>query len=90
MTEFRKLSERIAKNIYRRWHCCNVLPEKESKFFEKWFQPTHKERFEYDHLNIAWMAGEETSNSEDNNLRILALLFAEQLWLDLKEGEKGK
>jgi len=28
----------------------------------------------------AWMGREATLKSEDNNLRILALLFAEQIW----------
>ena len=80
MTEFRKLSERIGKDINGWWYCCNDLPKKEANFFEKWFKPTLEERREYDHLYGAWMGREATLKSEDNNLRILALLFAEQIW----------
>lgn len=88
MTEFSKLAERIGKDIDGLWYCCVHLPENESKFFAEWFKPTDKEREKYNHAFHSWMNGYDESDTDNNNLRILALLFAEQLWLDMKEGER--
>lgn len=89
MTEFRKLAKRIGRYIDDGfWRCCVDLPEKEAYFFKLWFEPTMKERRIYNHLSGSWMSEKTTPISEDNNLRILALLFAEQLWNDIKEGER--
>lgn len=88
MTEFRKLAEAIAQDIMEYWCCTDELPDKESEFFEEWFKPTPNEIIEYNHLRLAWMRVYEASISDNNNLHILALLFAEQLWLDIKEGER--
>ena len=67
MTEFRKLSERIGKDINGWWYCCNDLPKKEANFFEKWFKPTLEERREYGHLYGAWMGLEKGDKFLDAN-----------------------
>lgn len=82
-TAFIKLAERIGENIHSQFRfCCTDLPRKESDFFTVWFKPTEKEIETYNHLYGPWMGTADSNSKQDNNLRILALLFAEQLWLD--------
>lgn len=82
-TAFSKLAKQIGENINGwNWYCCVKLPKKPSKFFQEWFKPTPIELDRYNHLPNLWMSEYSSFNSEDNNLLILALLFAEQLWLD--------
>lgn len=88
MTEFRRLAERIAEDIYGIWFCCNELHKSEKDFFSRWFMPSIDELITYGHSEKSWMHEYGKSLSENNNIRILALLFAEQLWNDIKEGER--
>ncbi len=78
-TPYYKLAERIADSIYfPYWYCCERLPLEFSKEFTKIFKPKRKEMFYYSHFEHTWMAGYNTTVEEDNNLRILALLFMDQ------------
>ena len=80
MTQFRQLAEKIAEKPDRFWLCCVGLKGKEKIFFQKEFEPTRRERIEYNHLYGAWMGDWNKSIYHNNQLRILALLFAEQIW----------
>lgn len=86
MTEFRRLAERIADNIDDVWFCCVDLPEEQVEFFTEWFKPTLEEMDMYNHTDFLFMSELGVSRIDNNNFRILSLLFAEQLWLDMKEG----
>lgn len=88
MTEFRKLAKEIEEDIDGIWLCCIDLPKEKVEFFVKYFRPTDKEQKEYNQHYHIWMGEIGQSRVSDNNLRILALLFAEQLWNDFQEGER--
>ena len=83
MTEFRELAQMIGEDIDAwYWYCCNSLSKEKSEYFTVWFKPTEEELKKYKHIPNVWMEEYESPKHVDNNLRILALLFAEQLWLD--------
>lgn len=75
---YRQLAERIAGNTNKMWCCCNDLPKKNAKEFEDIFHPSWKERIKYNHLYFAWMGANDTTVEQDNELRILALLFMDE------------
>ena len=75
---YRKLAERIEGNIECSWHCCTDLPKQSAKAFADIFHPSDSEIFEYNHLRISWMSEVFTTIKQDNELRILALLFMDE------------
>ncbi len=81
-TPFIKLAERIADNIKDLWGCCHHLRGDSSHFFESFFKPTYEEQIEYNHSYYYWMGSYNVREEHNNELRILALLFADQLWQD--------
>jgi len=81
-TPFRELAESIAKNMKEVRGCCSNLPGIPSDFFIDFFMPTAEEREEYDCSLWWWMGGINTTIQQDNQDRITALLFADQLWQD--------
>jgi hypothetical protein len=91
MTPFKKLAYKIAKHPNDTWFCCNDLKGMCAVlFFEKFFMPTIEEAKLYQVWldsklidNGAWMRSKKGCNSySDNQDRITALLFADQLWQD--------
>lgn len=80
MSEFLKLAEEIGERIGGLWFCCNGLPKEEARFFKDYFEPTRKEMAEYNHINGAWMAEAGATYETDNNLRILALCLAHEIY----------
>ncbi len=79
-SEFLKLAERIGENIGGAWFCCNDLPMKEAKQFKELFEPTKRELNEYDHVDGSWMSEIGAPYETDNNLRILALCLAHEIY----------
>ncbi len=77
-SEYRKLAEEIAENIYGIWWCCTKLSKPKAKKFKSIFEPTKLEKKEYNHLDFVWMANINSTRSENNNFRILALLFMDE------------
>ena len=51
-------------------------------FFTDFFEPTKKERDEYNHQPFFWMEERDKSEEVNTNTRITALLFAAELWED--------
>jgi hypothetical protein len=81
-TPYYKLAERIAKNINGVWYCCNDLPVDYADTFEFVYRPSPKEEREYRHYNGGWMGEICAPIQQDNNLRILALLFMHELTIN--------
>jgi len=82
-TEFSELAQMIGERIDAwDWYCCNSLSSEKASYFEDWFKPTEDEMKRYNHIPNVWMEEEYSPKIVDNNLRILALLFAEQIYLD--------
>ena len=77
-TQYYKLAEKIASDIEGRWFCCNDLPLKYAGEFEFIFRPSLNEVREYDHYYGGWMGGLCMTRKQNNELRILALLFMDQ------------
>lgn len=77
-SEYRILAEKIAKNINRRWGCCMELPYPHKYHFAEIFRPKEKERRKYNCSVIFWMSKYAKSNEQDNEFRILALLFMDE------------
>lgn len=90
MTEFRKLAERIAEDIwgvkstsmFGQWYLCESdMPKKLIKYIEKYFRPTFSETEEYQMYQTAWLANRNETRAYNNSFRILILLMAEQHYL---------
>ncbi len=73
---------RAAKKIAKRMHCingcCNYLSYNESNLFTQYFKPTEQEILKYRHSCIFWMSEIGKTWEENNELRILALLFMDE------------
>ena len=96
MTPFKKLAEKIEAKPRDTWFCCNDLGDSDAvTFFEKFFIPTDLEGNVYGNetrhvpgLSTPWMCTKRKDRRTlDNEDRITALLFADQLWQD-KENRK--
>jgi len=61
---------------------CNNLDEDQAAFVEKYFLPTVSEIIEYGMSWYAWLSANDITPFENNEFRIMVLLFAEQLWED--------
>jgi len=61
---------------------CNNLDEDQAAFIEKYFMPTDNEVKEHKMCLYAWLSEENTATFKNNELRVMVLLFAEQLWED--------
>ena len=80
-TAYRKLAEKIAGTIDYKYHsCCIDLPEIESVIFDWFFKPTEIERKLYNHYEVLWLGAYNQTDIQDNNFRILCLLFMDEMW----------
>lgn len=75
---YRELAERIEGNIEGRWFCCKDLPKENAKTFQGVFHPSPSELKQYNHIREVWMGARNTTQEQDNGLRILALLFMDE------------
>lgn len=94
MNKFIKLAIDYSKGLEEDQGICENLsnycistPSEEGIFFEIFFKPTLEEILEYQNSTLYWMEGHFTTDVEDRNTRITALLFAAELWED-KENHK--
>jgi hypothetical protein len=90
-TPFYELAEKYAKRTNQYEGICANLCEIGGEFdeyFTKMFEPSRKEREEYQHTIWWWMEGITTTEKQNRNLRITALLFADLLWQDEMKGKK--
>jgi len=61
---------------------CNNLDEEKAVFIKKYFMPTESEIIKYAMCGYAWLSANDITPFENNEFRIMVLLFAEQLWED--------
>lgn len=80
MSKFLKVAEEIGEDISGGWFCCPMLPREERIFFTRWFEPTREELIAYNHIEGCWMSEEGAPFEADNNLRILALCLAHEIY----------
>lgn len=78
-TPYYELAERIANNIEGHWYCCTDLPSYNASKFKILFRPTESELKEYGHVWEVWMAQHGLTEKQDNEFRILALLFMHEM-----------
>lgn len=81
--EFIELAQEIdAKINLSNWFLCADLPYDKAKFVEKHFKPTDQEMYEYDILSYVWCRQRGAPFHQDNQFRIMVLLFADLMWRD--------
>lgn len=80
-TAYRRLAEKIEATINYRYHSiCIDLPELEFVLFEYFFKPTENELIEYNHYQVIWMGAYNQTNEQDNQDRVLSLLFMDEIF----------
>lgn len=83
-TEFIELAVKIHSKINSPfWFLCYDLSKEKAVFIEKYFKPTDKERIKFDmNMGSAWLSEEDAPFHQDNQFRIMVLLFADLMWRD--------
>lgn len=78
---FRQHATRVHVSLWE-YFLCNNLDEEKAEFIEKYFMPTEYERIKYNMGYMAWLSANDLTPFENDEFRIMVLLFAEQLWED--------
>lgn len=78
---FRHHAIEVHKSAVQYFLCIN-LDEEKVLFIEKYFMPTESERIKYKMGGHAWLSENDITPFENDEFRIMVLLFAEQLWDD--------
>lgn len=79
---FRQHAIKVSKETIWESFLCHILDQTQSKFIEKYFKPTNEEAKEYNMGSLAWLSQLRDSEVNNNQFRVMVLLFAEQLWRD--------
>lgn len=84
-SNYRRLAERISQTMSLQHGCCCGLPLEEALDFKEFFEPSFIEKRRYKHHGRYWMQrfyelrDYKRDLTEGNNMRILALLFMDEI-----------
>lgn len=79
-TAYYNLAKKIGNNDdYWNWFCCNNLEGDERQKFIDTYQEDAISSKIHNANRYVWMAEENTTDKEDNNLRVIALLLLHEM-----------